>query len=133
MSFLLDTNIASAHLKRPRGLIQRFIQHSGLLYISTVSLAELYVWVNQASDPESRVQAVERMLQHEVRALPFDEACAQRFGQLRFTLRRVGVTVNAVDLLIASGALAYDMTLVTHNTKHFASIPDLRLEDWLQD
>ena len=133
MSFLLDTNIVSAHLKRPRGLIQRFIQHSGLLYISTVSLAELYVWVNQASDTETRVRAVDRMLQHEVRALPFDETCAQRFGRSRFTLRRVGVTVNAVDLLIASGALAYDMTLVTNNTKHFESIPGLRLEDWLQD
>ena len=29
MSFLLDTNILSAHLRRPAGLVHRFVQHSG--------------------------------------------------------------------------------------------------------
>jgi hypothetical protein len=32
MSFLLDTNVVSAYLKRPRGLTHRFIQYSGRLY-----------------------------------------------------------------------------------------------------
>jgi predicted nucleic acid-binding protein len=36
-----------------------------------------------------------------------------------------------MDLLIAATALVYDLTLVTHNTRHFQGIPDLRLEDWL--
>jgi predicted nucleic acid-binding protein len=43
MSFLLDTNIVSVHLKRPRGLAHRFVQYSGRLYVSSVALAELYV------------------------------------------------------------------------------------------
>jgi len=34
MSFLLDTNICSAHLKRPGGLAHRMIQYSGRLYTS---------------------------------------------------------------------------------------------------
>ena len=42
MSFLLDTNIVSFHLKHPRGLMHRFVQYSGRLYISSVALAELY-------------------------------------------------------------------------------------------
>ncbi|MGI6416460.1 MAG: hypothetical protein ACOX1P_12390 [Thermoguttaceae bacterium] len=29
MSFLLDTNICSAHLKRPGGLAHRMMQHTG--------------------------------------------------------------------------------------------------------
>jgi tRNA(fMet)-specific endonuclease VapC len=36
-----------------------------------------------------------------------------------------------MDLLIASVALAHDLTLVTHNTGHFQEMPGLRLEDWL--
>jgi hypothetical protein len=39
VSFLLDTNILSAHLRRPAGLAHRFFQHSGGLYTSAVSLA----------------------------------------------------------------------------------------------
>jgi tRNA(fMet)-specific endonuclease VapC len=41
MSFLLDTNILSAQLRRPAGLAHRFFQHSGRLYTSSVVLAEL--------------------------------------------------------------------------------------------
>jgi predicted nucleic acid-binding protein len=43
VSFLLDTNIVSAYLKRPGALAHRFIQYSGRLYVSSVALAELYV------------------------------------------------------------------------------------------
>jgi tRNA(fMet)-specific endonuclease VapC len=44
MSFLLDTDHLSAHLRRPTGLAHRFIQHSGRLYTVSIALAELYVW-----------------------------------------------------------------------------------------
>ena len=33
--------------------------------------------------------------------------------------------------MIASVALVYDLTLVTHNTVDFRNIPGLRLNDWL--
>ena len=47
------------------------------------------------------------------------------------TAHRMGITVAAVDLWIASVALAHGLTLVTNNTKDFENIPGLRLEDWL--
>jgi predicted nucleic acid-binding protein len=39
MSYLLDTNICSAHIRRPGGIAHRFIQHSGRLWMPTVVLA----------------------------------------------------------------------------------------------
>lgn len=51
MSYLLDTNILSAHLRRPSGLQHRFVQHSGRLYTSSVALAELYDWAYRRPDP----------------------------------------------------------------------------------
>jgi tRNA(fMet)-specific endonuclease VapC len=33
--------------------------------------------------------------------------------------------------MIASVALIHDLTLVTHNTADFRSVPGLRLDDWL--
>ena len=131
MSFLLDTNIVSFHLKRPSGLTHRFVQHSGRLYVSSVALAELYVWAFGKAKPESTLSAIETMLRKEVSRLDFDDDCAQKFGQLRVDLIRRGVGVGPLDLLIASVALVYDLTLVTNNTADFQNIPGIRLEDWL--
>ncbi len=44
--------------------------------------------------------------------------------------RPQGIGVNDMDLLIGATALIYDLTVVTHNTRHFRNIPGLRLEDW---
>jgi predicted nucleic acid-binding protein len=131
VSFLLDTNILSEHLRRPSGLVHRFVQHSGRLYTSSVSLAELYVWVFGRPDPTPTLAAVEKLLYYEVNVINLDADCAEQFGQLRVVLRAQGISVNSMDLLIASTALVFDLTLVTHNTAHFRNIPSLRLEDWL--
>jgi len=44
VSFLLDINTCSAHLKDDRALFHRFMQHAGNLYLSRIVLAELYAW-----------------------------------------------------------------------------------------
>jgi tRNA(fMet)-specific endonuclease VapC len=38
--------------------------------------------------------------------------------------------IGPYDLQIAAIALAYDVTLVTHNTGEFSRVPHLRIEDW---
>ena len=38
--------------------------------------------------------------------------------------------IDDFDLLIGASALTHNMTLVTHNAKHFARIPNLTMEDW---
>jgi tRNA(fMet)-specific endonuclease VapC len=131
MSYLLDTNILSTHLRRPSGLQHRFVQYGGRLYTSSIALAELYDWALRRSDPASALAGVDKMLLHEVATIDFDSDCAKEAGRLRVELRQQGIAVAALDLLIASVALLYDLTLVTHNTKDFQKIPGLRLEDWL--
>ena len=131
MSFLLDTNVLSEHVRRPRGLAHRFVQHSGRLYTSSVSLSELYVWVFASRDPDRRREAVDTLTTYEVSVLPLDADCAQEFGRLRAVLRPLGINVDNMDLLIAATAMAYDLTLVTKNTRHFEPIPGLRFDDWL--
>jgi tRNA(fMet)-specific endonuclease VapC len=131
VSFLLDTNILSVHLRRPRGLTHRFTQHSGQLYTTIVNLAELYGWAFRVPDPTPRIEAIDRLLRREVSIVPYDMNSAKSFGQLKVQLSTQGITVNPVDLLIASAALTYDLTLVTNNVRHFEKIPGLRIEDWL--
>lgn len=130
MSYLLDTNICSAHMRRPAGLVHRFIQHSGRLSIPTIVLAELYAGAYMLANPAPIMAAISDLL-NDVAVLAFDSACAEEFGKLRGILKKKGVTVNPIDLQIAAVALVHNLSLVTHNTKHFQAIPGLRLDDWL--
>lgn len=131
MSFLLDTNILSAHLRRPAGLAHRFFQYSGRLFTSSICLGELYVWAFARPEPTPMLTAIEQLLQYEVSVIDFDQDCAKQFGVVRAGLRRQGIEVNTTDLMIASVALVYDLTLVTNNTVDFQNIPGLQLVDWL--
>ncbi len=76
MTHLLDTNICSAHMRRPGGLAHRFFQHAGGLAISTVILAELYAGAYKHPKP-SRLLALIADLLQEVTILDLDEACAR--------------------------------------------------------
>jgi len=131
MSFLLDTDNCSAHLKRPSGLIHRFVQHSGRLHLSTVALAELYVWAFQRSKPTRVMQLIENDLLPDLNVLDFDSNCAKKFGQVRGHLLQQGIEVSRMDLMIASVALVHNLIVVTHNTADYQHIPGLRLDDWL--
>jgi tRNA(fMet)-specific endonuclease VapC len=130
VSFLLDTNICSAHMRRPAGLAHRFVQHSGRLWMPTIVLAELYAGAYLLNDP-SRILAAINDLRRDIGVLVFDERCAEEFGRLRGVLSRRGKPGNPLDLMIAAVALTHDLTLVTNNTSDFHSVPDLRLDDWL--
>ena len=130
MTHLLDTNICSAHLRRPGGLAHRFFQYASGIAISTVVLAELYSGAYKHPNP-SRLLALIADLLQEVAVLDFDSACAEQFGKVQGGLLRQGIMVPETDLMIASVALIYDLTLVTHNTADFQKIPGLRLDDWL--
>lgn len=130
MNFVLDTDICSAHMRRPTKLAHRFVQYTGELAISAVTLAELYAGAYRHSQANRILTLIAELLQ-EVHVIAFDSTCAERFGQVRGSLLQQGVSVPTTDLMIASASLAHNLTLVTHNTADFRSIPGLRLDDWL--
>ena len=130
MSFLLDTNTCSEHIRKPAGLSHRFVQYGGRLSIPTIVLGELLAWAYRRPNPDPLLRSIGE-LRSDLYVLPYDEACADQFGRIRGTLIRQGISVSTVDLMIASVALVHDLTLVTHNTADFQRIPGIRLVDWL--
>ena len=130
MSFLLDTNICSAHMRRPGGLAHQFLQHASGLAIPSVVLAELYAGAYRHPNPPRLLGLIADLLR-EVQVLDFDAACAEQFGRLQASLLGQGITTGTADLMIASVAMVHNLAMVTHNTADFQSIPGLRLVDWL--
>ncbi len=130
MRFLLDTDICSAHMRRPARLAHRFIQFVGQLAAPTVVFAELYSGAYKHAQA-NRLLSLIGDLRQEILVIDFDLACAEQFGRTRGSLLQQGISVPTTDLMIASVALVHDLTLVTHNTADYRNIPGLRLDDWL--
>lgn len=56
-----------------------------------------------------------------------------RCGMIRAHLERRGRTIGSLDMLIAAHAVSADVVLVTHNTREFRRVAELRIEDWLAE
>lgn len=63
----------------------------------------------------------------EFEIIPFDEAAARRFDDLRAQRLRLG----AMDLKIAATALVHDALVLSANRRDFERVPGLRVENWL--
>jgi len=115
MSHLLDTNICSAHFRRPSGLAHRFIQYGGGLFVPTVVLGELYAGAYHIDDPGPLLQKIADLLIDvqdlliDVQVLDFDHDCAEQFGKVRGSLLQQGISVPTADLMIAAVALVHNL------------------------
>lgn len=128
---LLDTNIC-IHIinSKPPAVLARFQQRRlGDIGLCSVVAAELAFGVAKSGSARNR-QALEMFLAP-LTVLPFDNAAAWAYGDLRAELERRGTTIGSLDTLIAAHALSQQALLVTNNTREFAKVPGLQLDNWV--
>ncbi len=82
MSFLVDTDTCSAQLKGDGRVGNRFLQYTGRLYVSAITVAELYSWVLRRGSPATRRQGLAHLLAATV-VLSVGEDIAVRCGEIR--------------------------------------------------
>ena len=132
MKYLLDTNTLIYAQKRQGKCLQRIEQHlPEALVWSVVSVQELVYGMGKSTYPE-RMQAYLAALKHLYAVLDYNTACAERAGQLRAELEQQGTPIGPYDLQISATALVHELTVVTRNTREFARVPGLLLEDWYE-
>lgn len=97
--------------------------------ISAITLGELSVGPLAAGDDLERARRQQELQDAEADfdPLPFDAACARRFGTVGAALRAAGrkPQARALDALIAATALAHSLPLYTANARDFQEIPGL--------
>jgi tRNA(fMet)-specific endonuclease VapC len=98
---------------------------------STVVLAELYAGAYAYDRPQTFLRPIAELLES-LEILSFDARCSERFGVVKGTLSRRGISFSSLDLMTASIVLVHDLTLVTDNVTDFRHVPDLRVENWLR-
>ena len=100
--------------------------------ISTITLAELSVGAVVATDVRQRAvrQAHLQQAEADFDPLPFDAACARAFGRVAASLRQSGRKNKArtYDALIATTAIAHELTVYTRNEDDFRGIEDLTVQ-----
>ena len=131
MPYLLDTNTVIALMKNNAPVIAqvRRVGRSELRLCAPVE-AELWFGVSKSDRIEENRQRLLTLLSW-LPSLPFSSEAAPHFGDIRAILARQGLPIGPYDLQIAAIARAHGLIVVTHNTREFARVPDLLLEDWL--
>ena len=92
-------------------------------------MAELEFEIQISSRPEQNRMAL-MLFMAGISILPFDTNAAMEYGDIRHKLKEQGMLIGGNDLLIAAHARSLGITLVTHNTREFSSVENLRIEDW---
>ncbi len=131
MTYLLDTNAAIALLKAHPQMLHhvRRVGQPSLRLCAPVE-AELWFGVAKSAQQEQNRSRLLTLLKW-LPSLPFADQATQHFGNIRAHLAGQGTPIGPYDLQIAAIAVAHDLTVVTHNTREFARVPGLKLEDWL--
>ena len=60
----------------------------------------------------------------------FDSLAAQSYGKIRADLEKAGTPIGPLDMMIAGHAKSLNYNVVTNNTKEFARLKGLKLENW---
>jgi tRNA(fMet)-specific endonuclease VapC len=94
--------------------------------ISIVTYGEIYEGILYGRDSNQQEEKFREFLGG-VELVLLSPQIMERFGRIRGQLRRDGNLVGDMDLLIASTAIAHDLTLVTRNRRHFERVPGLEL------
>jgi tRNA(fMet)-specific endonuclease VapC len=129
--FLLDTNIVIyIRQARPPEVLRRFEQlEPGEAVLSVITYGELLFGIEKLqSQAGARVKLAEFASLVTVSPLPV--GAGHVYGRVRAHLSSRGEMIGSNDLWIACHALAAGLVLVTGNTREFARVPELQLENW---
>ena len=131
--YMLDTNICIYLMKhQPPEVRRRFEQYFvGDVVISAITLAELEFGVACSGESRTSNQDTLDSLLEDILVAPFEAKAARTYGPLGAAYPERHK--NALDKLIASHALALNVTLVTNNESDFLYFDGLRVENWVSN
>jgi tRNA(fMet)-specific endonuclease VapC len=132
--YLLDTNVCARYLNGRSPSVRTRIRSTNRedIVVCSVVKGELFYGAMRSNNPEITLARQEQFLNLFV-SLPFDDAAALIYGQIRAELTGLGTPIGPNDLQIAAIALANDLILVTHNTGEFSRVNGLQIEDWEEE
>lgn len=135
--YLLDTDILSNLMKRSpsSALLAKTARVSPeQQFTSSITFGELVYGAHRLKErTDILLERIEEALLPNLPVLAFDASAARRYGEIRADLERRGTPIGAANIRIAAIALSQDLKVVTGNERHFQRVPNLEIENWLQE
>lgn len=129
MKYLLDTNVLIGLFKNKYHIRETILSVGrSQCVISSLTIGELLVGAYKGKDLRQKYEVEKTRKLFTI--VPISENVIDLYAQLRAQLELSGTRIDDIDLLIASTAITNNLTLITHNIKHFNRIPNLKIEDW---
>lgn len=133
---LLDTDILSELMKPQVSpvLMEKLISTpGGAIFISAMTHSEILYGLQRLPEGARKNRLAERiegMLGfYADRCLEFDIHTASVLAEVRAEAEKRGRSIPLADAVIASTAIQHDLTLMTHNMRHFENIAQLKVSD----
>ena len=125
---ILDTNVISELMsEKPNISVIKWIEEHqpSDLFITVITIAEILRGIARLPEGKRRrrlEKSFDLFVKHAFhgRILPYDEASAQRYGDLARDREKSGFAIDAIDLIIASIAKNHNASIATRNGKDFA-------------
>lgn len=135
-AYLLDTNIISAITRQnpDENAVAMYSRYRHSCYVSAATIMEIIYGIELLPIGKRR-QSLEKVNLDFLEAIPsvaFDDRAARWLGVERARLKMLGRTIPAIDFMIAASSVTRQLTLATDNTKDFAGIDEVQLENWLR-
>jgi predicted nucleic acid-binding protein len=131
--YLVDTNVISvgapSRSSAAADVVKWMDEHSGDLYLSAVTVAEIEDGIAKSRREKARRKAGELTAWLETllhlygnRVLAFDVAVARVAGALSDLARSKGRHPGFADIVVGATARCHGLTVLTRNTRHFEPI-----------
>ena len=129
--FLLDYNTCLLFLEGSNKTVADYFrgQRPSLVSLSSMVKAQLLAQARSGNRVEERLETLQQFLEP-VTILPFDDRCAEEYGQIKALLNAQNIDMPGDDLINAATARANDATLVTATPTRFNNVSGLRLSNW---
>lgn len=131
-AYLLDTNIISELIKKPRGIIFSRIQSIGEEKICTSIIVACELKFGARKKNSSQLLERIEIILDSIEVLPLTDPVEEYYAEIRTYLEQQGTSIGSNDLLISAHALTLDLTVVTANVREFSRVPNLKVENWLE-
>jgi len=131
MLYMLDTNICSYIIRnKPQSIKEKLkeVEENHTIALSSIVVSELLYGATKKGSPKL-MQIVSAFIDNFI-IYDYSKVSSESYANIRTDLEKKGQIIGANDLLIASHALSLGAILVTNNTREFARVEGLVLEDW---